>query len=238
MRMLAAALCIFLSAQAGAQSLEDVRQKITSMIPNVTVGEIREIEGTGILEVQVNGREIIYTDRQGIVAIHGTMIDLKTRTNLTEKRKQDFMWVDFASLPLNQAITRVKGDGSRKLAVFTDPDCPYCKRLESELAQIDNATIYIFLFPLPALHPDASRKARLVWCAEDRAKAWDGLMLQGVEPAAVGQDCADPIGSIADTARRLGIQGTPGLVFQSGRLVPGLINRDKLEEYLAEPGRS
>ena len=141
-------------------------------------------------------------------------------------------------MPLELAIVKVKGDGKRVLAVFTDPDCPYCKRLEGELAQIDNVTIYIFLFPLASLHTDAPRKSHLIWCAPDKVKAWDAMMQYGQEPVSADQNCTDPIADIATAARKLWLQGTPGLIFGNGRLVPGAIPHDKIEEHLSAPVRS
>ena len=139
---------------------------------------------------------------------------------------------DFSALPFDKAIVKVKGDGSRKLAVFSDPDCPYCKQLEQELAGVTNVTVYTFLFPLAELHPDASRKARLIWCAPDKIKAWDELMLDGKEPPAAAPDCEAPLGGIADVARKLWINGTPGMVTESGRIVPGVLPRTQIESLL------
>jgi thiol:disulfide interchange protein DsbC len=139
--------------------------------------------------------------------------------------------VDWAKLPLDKAIVKVKGKGERKVALFSDPDCPYCQQLERELMDVDNVTIYIFLYPLTTIHPDAERKARLVWCAPDRARAWDELMLLKREPAGPA-DCATPFKEIAEFADKSWILGTPGIVFSSGQLVPGAINRQQFEQLL------
>ena len=132
----------------------------------------------------------------------------------------------------------MKGSGVRRLAVFSDPDCPYCKELERELKDVTDVTIYTFLYPLAQLHPDATRKARLIWCAADRATAWDHLMLEGREPPAAGNDCEAPIGAVADVARKLWILGTPGMVFSSGKLVPGVLPRAQIETLLNAAGKS
>jgi thiol:disulfide interchange protein DsbC len=138
---------------------------------------------------------------------------------------------------MDKAIVKVKGDGSRKIAIFTDPDCPYCKRLEHELAKVSNVTVYVFLLPLPQLHPDAPRKARAVWCSADPAKAWDALMLEGQEPAAPGPECKDPIAEVAKVADAIGIRGTPGVAFANGKLVPGAIGAEQIEQYLNAPAK-
>lgn len=231
-------LCVALAAGARADEIDNLRQVLTQQMPGMSVGEIRQIPGTTLYEVQINGHELLYVDQEARVGlVGGQMFDLRTRANLTEPRKQALLKADFAALPLDKAIVKVKGKGTRKLAIFTDPDCPFCKRLEGELADIDDTTLYLFLYPLTELHPDAVRKSRLIWCAPDRVKAWDAMMASGVEPEAASSTCEDPTSSIAQVARSLWIRGTPGLVFGSGRLVPGLIPRAQIEQYLSEqPG--
>ena len=165
-------------------------------------------------------------------------MDLKSHSNLTEQRRSELSTVDFSRLPLDKAIVKVKGDGSRKLAIFTDPDCPYCKQLEKELSGVSNVTVYIFLFPLAQLHPDAPRKAKAVWCAADRVKAWDDLMLSGQEPPAPKAGCETPIADIARVGEELHINGTPGLIFSNGKLVPGAIPAADIEKLLNGVGKS
>ena len=167
----------------------------------------------------------------------GSLFDLKTKVNLTEQRQLELNVVDFSTLPLDKAIKKVKGSGARKLAIFTDPDCPYCKRLEGDLAKVDDVTLYIFLLPLQQLHPDAPRKARAVWCAPEPAKAWDALMTGGKEPPPAPGDCKDPIADIAKLAEDYGINGTPALIFESGKLVPGAIGAKDIEEMLKPAGK-
>ncbi len=202
------------------------------------VTAVRPTAYPGIFEVLMNGREIVYTDGSGQVLIAGPMMDLRTRSNVSERRLEELRKVDFGSLPLDKAIVKVKGKGTRKLAVFSDPDCPFCKRLEPELEKLDDVTIYTFLYPLAALHPDAMRKATLVWCSTDRQRAWDDLMLRGRSPEGGTLACATPILEIIDLAQKLGIEGTPGLVFSDGRVVPGLIPLDEIESRLEAAGRS
>jgi thiol:disulfide interchange protein DsbC len=202
-------------------------------MPNAQINVITRLPYAELYEVVFDGNQILYTDAKGEVALFGNLFDLKTRRNLTKARVDELSIADFSKLPFDKAILRVKGHGARKLAVFTDPDCPYCKQLEKELETIDDLTVYVFLFPLQQLHPDAARKARAVWCAPDRAKAWDELMLASKEPPEPSSDCHAPIAEIAKLAGKLNIRGTPGLVFASGKVVAGLVERGELEELLS-----
>jgi len=198
-------------------------------------GRVTSVAATpyaGIYEVVINNSQIGYTDARGQVFIAGNMFDFKTSTNLSERRLEELRKVDFSKLPLDKAIVKVKGTGARKIAVFSDPDCPFCKRLEPELDKLENVTIYTFLFPLTGLHPDAMRKATMVWCSPDRVQAWDDLMLRGKLPEGASLSCPTPILEIIDLAKTLGINGTPGIVFADGHMVPGMIPLEQIESRL------
>jgi thiol:disulfide interchange protein DsbC len=214
-----------------------VRKSLEQNLPGATVGAIRKLPNVDLYEAVVNGRNIVYTDPKGETAFVGRMIDVRSQRNLTQERVDELTRVDFGKLPLERAIVTVKGSGARKVAVFSDPDCPYCKQLERELAAVTDVTIYTFLFPLTSVHPDAMRKARLVWCAPDRASAWSDIMLKGREPDNAAT-CESPIGANLELGAKLNIEGTPGIVFASGRLVPGAIKREQIERYLDEKARS
>ncbi|MBC8007792.1 MAG: DsbC family protein [Prolixibacteraceae bacterium] len=236
--LLLSAIYLFAPQLAAAEDYEELRRNLTEKMPQVTIGEIRKLPYADLYEIQGNGVNIFYTDAKGEVALFGNLMELQTRANLSEQRKQELMVVDFSQLPLDKAIVKVKGSGARKLAVFSDPDCPYCKQLEQELKDVTDVTIYTFLYPLADLHPDAPRKARLIWCASDRAQAWEQFMFEGREPAAAGSDCEAPIGAVADIAKKFWITGTPGMVFVSGKLVPGVIPRAQIETLLNPDGKS
>jgi thiol:disulfide interchange protein DsbC len=239
-RLLTAALLLIGCATVAlAGEAEDRLSKIlTERLPGLQIESLRKLPQADLYEVVHNGRRIIYVDPNGEVALFGSLIDLKSRTNLTEQRQNELNVVEFAKLPFDKAIKKVKGKGTRKLAIFTDPDCPFCKRLEGDLKNVDDVTVYIFLFPLQQLHPDAPRKARAVWCAKDPVATWDALMQEGKEPPAAGADYKDPIADIAKVAEELNINGTPGLIFPSGKLVPGAIGAKDIEELLGAPGKS
>jgi thiol:disulfide interchange protein DsbC len=228
-----------LSIAAGTHADESsLRATLEKRMSGVKIGKISPAPVPGLFEVVVNGLNVVYTDKKGDFAFIGNLVDLKTQQSLTKKRAEELAYVDFSKIPPAQAIVKVKGDGSRKLAVFSDPDCPYCKQLEKELAFVDNVTIYVMLLPLEQLHPDARKKAEAVWCSADRAKTWDDLMLYGKAPAAPQGECKTPIDDIRALAESLSINGTPGLVFQNGKLVPGEMKTEQIEAMLTAAGKS
>jgi thiol:disulfide interchange protein DsbC len=141
--------------------------------------------------------------------------------------------VDFDALPIELAIVRVKGNGSRRLAVFADPDCPFCAQLEQSLQAVDDVTVYTFLYPIGELHPKAVDRATRIWCAPDRDAAWLGWVAGKREPPEAGE-CATPIAEIADAAPNFWVNGTPSLVFGSGRATSGAMDTDALEKLLDE----
>lgn len=194
----------------------------------------------GLFEVYTDGR-LLYTDANADYLLMGPLIDTRARLNLSQQRLLELRKVPFDSLPVERAITMVKGKGERRIAVFSDPDCPYCRELEKELANIDNLTVHVFLLPLADLHPNAPAVARDIWCAADPARAWQAYMLEGVAPAGMapagmatgGQACDAPLAEIAELAGRLGINGTPALIMPDGRIVPGMVNAARLQALLA-----
>lgn len=218
---------------ADASDHPELRSALTKRMPGIRIGEIRELPQRGLYEVVANGLNVFYTNDRGDIALMGELVDLTTGRSLTKERVAQLRTVDFSKLPLDLAIKSVKGNGTRRLAVFSDPDCPHCQQLERELTAVTDVTIYTFLLPIPSIHPDATRKAERVWCSKDKARAWDELMLAGREPTDA-EPCATPIRDIAQLADRLHIGGTPGIVFGNGQLVPGAIPRMQIEQMLNE----
>jgi thiol:disulfide interchange protein DsbC len=237
LKALLMAACLASAVNVNADN-ERLRSTLEERMPGVKIGQISPGPMPGLFEVVVNGINVMYTDKKGELAFIGNLVNLKTQENLTKKRAEALAFVDFSQIPLAQAIVKVKGDGSRKLVVFSDPDCPYCKQLEKELAFLKNVTIYTMLYPLEELHPDARKKSAAVWCAADRARAWDDLMLYGKEPAAAKDECKTPLDEINKLAQRLSITGTPGLVFENGKLVPGTLKTEQIEELLKAATKS
>ena len=163
---------------------------------------------------------------------NGQLVDAKTRENTTEARMRQVTAVKFDQLPLDQSIKIVRGNGSRKLAIFEDPNCGYCKHFERELATVNDITVYVFLFPI--LSPDSADKSKAVWCSPDRAKAWLDLMLKDTAPAAAGEKCEAPLEKTLAFGREKRITGTPTMFFEDGERIPGAMARDQFEKRLAD----
>ena len=197
--------------------------------------EIRGIAKTpyfGLYEVVLD-EQIVYTDAKAKYMLVGAVYDTESKTNLTEERQRKQNRVNVAALPLDFAIKKVKGNGERKLVVFSDPDCPFCARLEKTLKNIDNTTVYTFLFPIDQLHPDAARKSRMIWCAPDRQKAWDAHYDSGTLPDNLGE-CENPVARTQAIGASLKINATPTLIFADGSIVPGAIPAERLESEFAK----
>lgn len=221
------------NANATTTDTEQVKQAFTSRFPNREVLSVSTTPLQGIYEVVVKGKQIVYTDASAKYLFVGDLIDADAKASLTERKMTELNRVDFNKLPLKYAIKEVRGNGARKLAVFTDPDCPYCKQLEREsLPDITNVTIYTFLYPLAQLHPDAPHKARQIWCAKDRLQTWTAFMRDGQELTGTDKCDTTTLDKIAALGDQLGITGTPGLIFANGQLVPGAIAKDDIEKLL------
>lgn len=214
-----------------------LKKSIEAAYPDIPVESIKKTPYGGLYEVYMGG-QIVYTDEKfSFLIAEGRLIEPKTRRNVTNERLDELTRIDFSKLPLDQAIKVVKGNGSRKLVVFSDPDCPFCKRLEQkELAGISDVTIYTFLYPLEQLHPDAGNKSRAIWCAPDRAKAWTDWILNG-QLAKNGTSCDTPIETLATLGRSLNISSTPTLVFADGKRLLGAYPAAEIEKALNAAGR-
>lgn len=213
------------------ESTGSLHQRLQQMYQATRIERVEASEIPGLHEV-VMGQNSAYTDTSGRYFVFGHLFDMQTQRDLTAERLEQQQRVAFAQLPLSDAIKTVRGKGERVLAVFSDPDCPYCRRLEGELAKIDNVTLYTFAYPLESLHPEAKAKAVAVWCAPDRARAWAELMKTGKVPGK--RPCDHPIDRNIALARQLGIQGTPTLFSADGRVLPGAASSERIEQWLAE----
>jgi thiol:disulfide interchange protein DsbC len=217
---------------ATASELAAIKQLIETKFPGAGVTNVTRSPYFGLYEAQFDDR-MIYTDAKVSYVVVGAIFDADTKQNLTDARLRQLNRVAWDQLPLDLAIKKVKGNGARKLAIFSDADCPYCKRLESEMTTLDNVTIYTFLFPIAQLHPDSARKSALIWCAPDRSKAWDEWFASGKLPNNKG-DCATPIAKTAQLGQKYRISATPTLVFADGSMVPGALPLDQLENELKQ----
>jgi thiol:disulfide interchange protein DsbC len=214
-------------SDAAARELVAVKQALEAKFPGAPISNVSRSPYFGLFEAQLDDR-MLYTDSKVNYVIVGSVYDTATRTNLTEQRMKRMNRIAWDSLPLELAIKKVKGDGSRKLAIFSDADCPYCKRLEAEMKGLDNVTIYTFLFPIDQLHPDSARKSAMIWCSPDRIKAWDEWFDSGKLPDNAG-DCATPIAQTALLGQKYHVNATPTLVFADGSITPGALPLDRIE---------
>lgn len=206
-----------------------VVERFKSLYPKTTFKEVRKSQVSGLYEI-VMGENVAYTDESGRYFIFGHLFDMQEQVDLTARRKLDVRKTEFPAQHLANAIKTVKGDGSRVLAVFSDPDCPYCRKLEGELARLDNVTIHTFLYPLESLHPEAKTQAVSVWCAPEKGKAWSELMLAGKKPRLVA--CNNPVNDNLVLGAKLGVVGTPTLIAADGRVLPGSAPAEMLDRWL------
>ncbi|MCK9200428.1 MAG: DsbC family protein [Gallionella sp.] len=222
--LLAAAL-LSSSVHAGES---EIRQSLQNKFPNI--GKVEHVVKTpysGLYEVVI-GDQLLYTDAKGEYLFDGHVIELKNRRDITEERRRVLFAIDFDKLPLDIALKRVKGDGSRRMAYFTDPGCGFCRKLEKELSKIDNVTLYMFVGPIFSLQ--STEVVRNVMCAKDPIKAWDSLMMNGNAPA--NASCNTKTDKVMALAKKMNVNGTPNLIFGNGTQVPGYLPAEDLEKYL------
>lgn len=221
---------LLLSASNALAGETEIRDTLQKNYPQL--GAIREVNPApigGLYEV-VTHDHLFYTDSKARYLIDGSIYDLHTMRNLTDARERKLFALDFSKLPLKLALKKVKGDGHRKLVIFTDPNCGFCKRLERELAHIDNITIYRLLYPV---FPGSDKKVRAVLCSKNPNQAWDSLLLHGVQPPAPTANCSTPqTQQVLALGQKLHVSGTPTLIFADGTLVPGYLPADALNKAL------
>jgi thiol:disulfide interchange protein DsbC len=221
-------LALLIPAMTAANEVA-VKQAIQKKYPLLQVESVARTPITGIYEV-FSGGEVFYVDEKvEYMFVRGRLIDVARATDLTEERLRVLTAVKFDQLPLDLAFRIVKGTGKRKVAYFTDPNCPYCKRLDRELEKVTNVTIHVFLYAV--LSQDSYEKAAAVWCSKDRGKAYVEMMLNDVRPTNPGT-CNTPLDKIIAYGRQQGIRGTPTLYFADGQRVAGAISITQLEKLL------
>jgi thiol:disulfide interchange protein DsbC len=233
-KLLAATCAAMLAAAAFGQGVEaDVKKRVEAALgEGAKVDSVRKAGALGLYEV-VLGSEIIYTDEKASHIILGHIVDPKTRKDITQERLDKLSAIKFSDLPLDLAVKQVKGNGGngkRTIATFEDPNCTYCKKLAKELQGLTDITIYTFLYPI--LSPDSFEKSKAIWCAPDRAKAWNETMLNGTTPAAAKCDTA-ALEKVVGLARKLRINGTPAIFLADGTRLPGFLPAAQLEQAMA-----
>ncbi len=209
-----------------------VKRLLEQKFEGATVGSVTKSPYFGLYEVLFD-EQLVYTDAKVSYVLVGNVYDAATKKNLTEAKLRELSRVVFDSLPLDLAIKKVKGNGARRLAIFSDADCPFCARLENELKAIDNVTIYTFLYPIDQLHPDAARKSRIIWCAPDRVKAWDAFFESGALPTN-GGDCDNPLAATGQLGKKMRVAATPTLVFADGSVIPGALPAQRIEAEIKQ----
>jgi thiol:disulfide interchange protein DsbC len=231
------------SAQSSGAALSPtqdaaLRKTLSERLPNLPkIDEITRSAMPGVMEVRFNAADILYTDTDGNFLIvigegqNAGMIDLKTKRNLTAERLDKLSSIDFDSLPLKDAFTIVRGNGKRKVAVFEDPQCGYCKRFERDMQKIDNVTFYMFLYPI--LGPESNVKSQNIWCNKDKGKAFLDWMVKDASPAAATCDTT-ALQRNVELGKKHRITGTPTMIFADGSRVPGAIPAAQVEKFLAE----
>ena len=228
--LLSAACVLPAAAQSSAQTPTSIAERLQVLYPGTRLGAVNTTPWPGVFEV-VMGANLAYVDASGQYFLFGHLYDMTTQRDLTVERKDTLARIDFAALPLADAVKEVRGTGTRTFAIFSDPDCPYCRRLEAEIKNLSDVTLYTFLMPIASLHPEARSKAIAVWCAPDQVEAWHALMWDDKKIPA--QECAHPVDRNVALGERLGINGTPTLVAADGRVLPGAASLAQIESWLA-----
>ena len=212
-----------LHAQQEQQLKVEIQKKLGA---NAKVKSVSPAPVSGLYEVLV-GNDIFYTDASGKYLIQGEIIELASGKNITEQRQTDLNRIKWGDLTPANAFKNVRGNGSRQLAVFSDPNCGYCKRLEKSLQQLDNVTIYTYLIPI--LSPDSTQKSKQIWCSSDPYKAYIDWMVNGIAPSGKGE-CTTPLDKNMAFAKTYGITGTPTLFFTDGSRFPGAVQITDIEK--------
>ncbi|GHT96294.1 thiol:disulfide interchange protein DsbC [Betaproteobacteria bacterium] len=218
-----------LLAQASKASPEDKVKQAAEKVLKAQIDSVRKAGYLGLYELLIDG-QIYYTDEKVSVLIAGNLFDTKSMTNVTGARLEKLSTIKFADLPVSQAIKQVRGNGKRVLATIEDPNCGYCKRLAAELLKLDDVTLYTFLYPL--LSEDSDIKARQIWCASDKAKAWNDWMVANKEPVGKGDCDTSAIDRNIALSEKLNVRGTPTLFFADGSRIPGAMSLDAIEQKL------
>lgn len=230
--LLASLLALSLSSALAQEA--QIRKNLAERLPALTkIDEVSKTPMNGLYEIRVNESDILYTDAEGNFLLQGNLIDTRAKRNLTEERIEKLSAIDFDALPLKDAFTQVRGNGKRKLAVFEDPNCGYCKRFEKDLQKVNDVTIYTFLIPI--LSADSVEKSKNIWCAKDKSKAWLDWMVRE-QPAAKASCDTSALERNLAFSKKYKITGTPTVFFANGTRVPGAISAQEIEKQLASAG--
>jgi len=224
---------LFTAGTAGADEAA-VRRLLQDKMRDVPVESVQKLPNADLYEVVLRGPQgpvIYYVDGNATLIIAGLVVDAKTGRNLTRERERKLNSIPWSTLPFDDAVTTVRGSGRRKIAVFSDPNCPFCKRFEKDLAKLDDITVHIFLYPV--IKPESVAQTKAVWCSKDRARAWADLMLRDVQPTAK-PDCDTPVEKLVALGRSLGANSTPTWFVETGERYSGALALEDVRKVLDE----
>ena len=227
-----AGVALLLAAVPAMANEARIREALEPKLEGVRIEGIEPSAMPGLWEVRfrtARGVRVIYTDPTGRFVVNGSLHDLRNDRDLTAERLEQLNAIKFSSLPLEQAVKIQRGNGKRVLAMFSDPYCPACKQFEKTLQQVDDITVYVFMYPV--IRPELAQHSAAVWCSKDRAKAWLDLALHGERPASA-PDCQTPIDKNVELGQGLGVNSTPTLVFRNDRRVAGGLKLSDLQQML------
>ena len=228
--------CALFAASAVADDAK-IKKTVEEKLGGVKVEGIQK-GPLGLYEVRFRGSSgvrIVYTDENATHIFVGKIYEADSDRDVTEERLRKLNAIKFESLPLDQAVKVQRGSGKRVMAMFSDPHCPACRQFEQVLQQVDDITIYVFMFPV--IRPELADHSKSVWCSPDRAKAWLDVALRNKAPAAK-PSCANPVEKNVELGRSLGVNSTPTLILANGERVTGGLALDDLNEVLGSPAQA
>jgi len=224
-------LITFAGATTAHAQKDQIRKRFDEHVaPAETIKSIQKTRFADLYEVQIENR-IVYTDSKARYLFLCRIFDIESKQDFTGERLEEVNRVPFSDLPLDQAIKIVNGEGQRAIAVFSDPNCIYCKQLDKMLKDIDNLTIYVF--PLNILGEKSHTVSRNIWCSPNQGEAWMAWMTRDRQPAQARSDCVYSDKDISELATRYGITGTPVILFQDGSRISGLPPAERFNQVLS-----
>ncbi len=233
--LIALAAALFVVSCGVQASPDEVKKALAIKFPDLKTERITKTNFAGMYEV-FTGAEIFYTDDKASFVVSGNVIDTATRANLTQARLSTLTAIKFDDLPFENAIKLVRGDGSRRVAVFEDPLCGYCKKFEADLNSIDNMTAYIFLYPI--LAEDSTKKSNAIWCSKDKLAAWQDWMLREKAPQDAPANCKTPTEQVLALGQKLRVNGIPATFFEDGERISGALPKEAIEAKMIAADRT
>lgn len=231
MKKICALLVAGVLSQWAVADATSIQNQLKSKYPTLNIENVKTTEMPGIYSATVV-EQVIYTGEDAEHILVGSMIRLKDQKNLTNSLMLTQNQIDWKKLPLKDAIKSVKGTGKRQLAIFSDPNCPYCKQLEVELSKLNDVTMYTFVLPLK---PQSIAPSKQLFCEKDQALAWENLIAKGIQPS-TKKNCTNPIERNVQLAKTLGLNGTPAIIFSNGTKLMGAYPAQEIEKIWKELG--